>query len=112
MESKNIYEDSTANKVQLFISCRKLKDLDIISKTDPQVFVYVKEANQKAYTLIGKSEIISNSLNPDFTKSFIVNYHFEREQFLRFEVFDIDNFKKNELVGNFETTLAKIMSAE
>lgn len=27
-------------QVQLFISCRKLKDLDMFSKSDPQVRIY------------------------------------------------------------------------
>jgi hypothetical protein len=36
--------DPTANsmtqQVQLFISCRKIKDLDVFSKSDPQCRIY------------------------------------------------------------------------
>ncbi len=79
MESGSIYDNSPANKVQIFISCRKLKDLDIISKTDPQVIVSMKDPKQKAYTMIGKTEQLHNNLNPDFTKPFTLNYYFEKE---------------------------------
>lgn len=33
-----------SNKIQLSISCRNLVDLDILSKSDPQVFLYIKDS--------------------------------------------------------------------
>jgi hypothetical protein len=29
-------------------------------------------------------------LNPDFTKSFVLDYYFEKEQHIKFEVYDVD----------------------
>ena len=44
-------------KVQLFISCRKLKDVETFSKSDPFVEVFEK-TNQGSWTKIGQTEVI------------------------------------------------------
>lgn len=80
-----------SNKVQLNISCRNLVDLDLLSKSDPEVHVFIRDSKQRGYTFVGKTEMILNNLNPDFTKFFIVDYYFEREQWLKFEVYDVDS---------------------
>jgi hypothetical protein len=67
-------------RVALFLSCRKLKDLDAVSKSDPQVEVYIKDRAAPHWTLVGKTEIVNNNLNPDFSKFIECDYYFEREQ--------------------------------
>lgn len=72
--------------------------MDAFSLTDPVVVAYY----EKEYVLliiisdkwinIGRTEIIPESLNPKFVKTFIVNYVFEKKQKLKFEVYDIDDF--------------------
>ena len=43
--------DNNYYKVQLFVSCRKLKDLDVVGKSDPQVTIYTKaDRNQTTWT--------------------------------------------------------------
>ena len=99
-----------SNKVQFFISCRNLADLDIVSKSDPEVHVFLRESKTKNYTLIGKTEMILNNLNPDFTKHFTIDYFFEKEQWIKFEVYDVD-YTELEHIGTCETTLSRIMSS-
>lgn len=99
-----------SNKIQLSISCRNLVDLDTFSKSDPEVHVFIKDAKSKNYTLIGKTEMILNNLNPDFTKTFTIDYYFEKEQWMKFEVYDVDNTSL-EHIGNSEATIAKIMTS-
>lgn len=99
-----------SNKVQLSLSCRNLVDLDFLSKSDPEVHVYIKDAKAKNYSLVGKTEMILNNLNPDFTRTFNIDYFFEKEQWVKFEVYDDDNTGL-EHIGDCETTLAKIMTA-
>jgi hypothetical protein len=56
---------------------------------------------------------MKDNLNPDFEKSFIINYYFEKHQPLKFEVKDGDNSGgKLELIGEAETTLGAIMGAK
>ncbi len=97
-----------SSKIQLTISCRNLADLDTFSKSDPEVHVYMREAKSVKYTLIGKTEMILNNLNPDFAKVFIIDYFFEKEQIIKFEVYDVDNTGL-EHIGNLETTISRVM---
>ena len=84
--------------------------MDVLSKSDPECFVYIRDNKNKNYTLIGKTETVNNNLNPDFTKHFTLDYFFEREQFLKFEVYDVDINGKDH-IGNCEITIGKLMTS-
>jgi hypothetical protein len=51
-------------------------------------------------------------LNPSFTKTFVLDYHFEEVQHLKFDVYDIDNatasLADDDYIGAVVTTLAEI----
>jgi hypothetical protein len=51
--------------IELFFSCRGLKDLDITNKSDPKVNVYYKEKKTE-FKKIGETEMVKNNLDPDF----------------------------------------------
>jgi hypothetical protein len=68
-----------SNKILLSLACRNLVDLDLLSKSDPIIHVFLRDSKNKNYTLIGKTEMILNNLNPDFTKTFTIDYYFEKE---------------------------------
>lgn len=72
-------------QVQLFISCRKLKDMDFLSKSDPIVEAYCAYSGQQP-TRLGQTEVIWNTLNPDFAKNFVIDFHFEIQTYLTFKV--------------------------
>ena len=50
--------------------------MDIFSKSDPYVRVLCKRANTPHWVQVGRTETIDNNLNPNFQKSFIMNYVF------------------------------------
>ena len=52
-----------------------------------------------------------NNLNPDFQRSFILYYYFERHQPLKFKVLDHEKGNTFNNVGSVETTLAKILAS-
>ena len=68
--------DTMSMQVDLYISGRKLKDLDVFSKSDP--LCRVREWNGNSWKLLGETEVIKNNLNPDFTKKITINYFFEK----------------------------------
>ena len=68
---------ASLSRVQLFISCRKLKDMDTFSKSDPLVEVLEKGADSQNWNTVGKTEVIWDNLNPDFVKNFIFDFYFE-----------------------------------
>ena len=96
-------------QVNLFISGRKLKDLDAFSKSDPQCILY--EMINGKWKKIGKTEQVKNSLNPDFTTSFEVPYFFEREQKYKFKMIDGDGDGDHDKIGSVKTTMGSLMGA-
>ncbi|CAD8179864.1 unnamed protein product [Paramecium octaurelia] len=107
-------EDLTTN-IELFVHCEGLPKMDAFSLTDPVVVAYYEKDDKWVY--IDRTEIIPESLNPKFVKTFIVNYIFERKQKLRFEIYDIDDFEaidnleRQEFIGFVECEIRDIVCA-
>ncbi|CAD8199413.1 unnamed protein product [Paramecium pentaurelia] len=80
--------------------------MDIFSKSDP--FVVLQIQQNKNWFDIGKTEIVYDNLNPNFTKTFIIDYFFECQQPLKFIVNDDDGNGKFDFIGSVETTLGSI----
>lgn len=100
-----------SSKIEISISCRNLVNLDILSVSDPEVHVFVRDSRQPKFAFIGKTEMVNNNLNPDFSKTFLLDYFFEKEQYIRFEVYDIDVGSQRDYIGVCETTISKLMSS-
>ncbi|KAL9657419.1 hypothetical protein ABK040_014406 [Willaertia magna] len=103
------------SRVELHISARNLANTDILSKSDPRVLVYTAfPPNSPSYTwkLLGETETIRNNLNPNFSKTFVLDYCFEEVQHLRFAIYDIDNntatLDDDDFIGDTQTTLGEI----
>jgi len=91
---KNIKDGPTTN-IEITISCNNLPKFDWASETDPRVYCFIE--NNGKYMEVGKTEIISNDFNPKFKTKIKVPYNFEKNQIVKFEIFDIDEFKENEV---------------
>jgi len=93
---------------------RQLPDLDVLSKSDPFCVVYTQPAGQQTWKEYGRTEIIWNTLNPDFATKFIMSYHFEEQQKLRFELYDADSnsqdLKEHDFIGWVDVTLGNLVS--
>ncbi|XP_013417379.1 copine-8 isoform X2 [Lingula anatina] len=104
-----------ATQVELTISCRNLKDKDVLSKSDPMCVLFVKGFGSNSYTEYGRTEIIQNTLNPEFVQKFLINYFFEESQKLKFEIYDSDSasarLDAHDFLGRIECTLGEIVSA-
>lgn len=100
----------------MFLSCRKLKDVETFSKSDPFVEVYERSPSHNQWIKIGQTEVIWDCLNPDFVKNFIIDYHFEEQKYLFFKVFDanIENGRevKGLQLGEVECTLGEVVGAK
>ncbi|GAB0194496.1 copine-9 [Grus japonensis] len=73
-------------KVELTVSCRNLLDMDTFSKSDPVVVLFVQGSGSSEWKEFGRTEVIDNTLNPDFVRKFVLDYYFEEKQNLRFDV--------------------------
>lgn len=56
--------DTLSMQLNLYVSARKLKDLDVMSKSDPCCTLYEYKNNN--WVKIGQTERIKDNLNPDF----------------------------------------------
>lgn len=98
--------------VELFFSCRNLPNKDKFGKSDPLIFFY-KNIEGNNWSLIGKTEVIKNDLNPDFAESFRLQFVFETRQKYKLHVLDIDNFTtfEGKFIGKAEFELADIIGS-
>uniref|UniRef100_A0AAQ4NWM3 Copine Va n=1 Tax=Gasterosteus aculeatus aculeatus TaxID=481459 RepID=A0AAQ4NWM3_GASAC len=96
-----------ATKVEITVSCRNLLDRDTFSKSDPCKF--------SSFINFGRTEVIDNTLNPDFVRKYILDYFFEEKQNLRFDVYDIDSkspdLAKHDFLGQVYCTLGEIVGS-
>lgn len=59
--------------------------------SDPFVVVKTRSSYDDPWSEVGRTEICSNTLNPQFVSLITMFYHFEEIQYLRFEVYDADS---------------------
>uniref|UniRef100_A0A6Q2YRS4 C2 domain-containing protein n=1 Tax=Esox lucius TaxID=8010 RepID=A0A6Q2YRS4_ESOLU len=53
--------------------------------------LYTQGVETKQWREFGRTEVIDNTLNPDFVRKYILNYFFEEKQNLRFDLYDVDS---------------------
>jgi len=98
---------SLSLQVMFYISGRKLKNLDLLSKSDPRCSVF--EFINNKWVLRGKTETKKDQLNPNFDTPITMDYCFEKTQKLKFVMEDVDSKTSSEEIGVVETTLGAIM---
>ncbi|KAG8225766.1 hypothetical protein J437_LFUL005725 [Ladona fulva] len=103
-----------ASEVELTFSCRNLLDRDLFSLSDPMCVIYEKGPGETDWRVVHQTETLQDTLNPDFSNHLRLQYHFEEQQFLRFEIYDVDAgdeggpLSKHDFLGAAETTLGKL----
>ena len=110
-------KEELVSKLQIHLSCTKLKDKDYLSKSDPMVIVFVEvlKGDQRIWKEYDRTECIKNNLNPIFIKSIVIEYYFEVYQRLKFEVYDKDSssdvLHHHDFLGSLEISLGSIVGA-
>lgn len=100
-------------KVELFLSLKDLIGKDRNSKSDPFIVVSLKQ-NGKSFVEIGRTEVVQDNHFPSFAKQFKLDYYFEEEQILRFDVYDEDvrnsnKLKDHDFIGSCSMELGEIV---
>ncbi|KAG7220730.1 hypothetical protein INR49_017844, partial [Caranx melampygus] len=79
------------------------------------VVLYTQGVESKQWREFGRTEVIDNTLNPDFVRKYILDYFFEEKQNLRFDVYDIDSkspdLAKHDFLGQVHCTLGEIVGS-
>ncbi|XP_044157176.1 copine-9 [Bufo gargarizans] len=112
-----VHTSVPATKIEITVSCRNLLDMDTFSKSDPVVVLYIQGVGNKEWTEFGRTEVIDNTLNPDFVRKFVLDYFFEEKQNLRFDVFNVDSrscniSKHKDFLGQTFCTLGEVIGSQ
>ncbi|KAG7523275.1 copine-8-like [Solea senegalensis] len=77
--------------------------------------LYTQGIVNREWREFGRTEVIDNTLNPDFVRKFMVDYFFEERQNLRFDLYDLDcksdNLSKHDFLGQAFCTLGEIVGS-
>ncbi|XP_043572671.1 copine-5-like isoform X2 [Chiloscyllium plagiosum] len=77
--------------------------------------LYVQGIETIQWREFGRTEVIDNTLNPDFVRKFILDYFFEERQNLRFDLYDVDSkspdLSKHDFLGQMFCTLGEIVGS-
>uniref|UniRef100_A0A8C3STL2 C2 domain-containing protein n=2 Tax=Chelydra serpentina TaxID=8475 RepID=A0A8C3STL2_CHESE len=96
-----------ATKVELTVSCRYGQPLCVL---------YTQGIETKQWREFGRTEVIDNTLNPDFVRKFILDYFFEEKQSLRFDLIQIPDahhgpLPRQDFLGQAFCTLGEIVGS-
>ncbi|XP_004843239.1 copine-2 isoform X1 [Heterocephalus glaber] len=101
-------------KVELSVSGQNLLDRDVTSKSDPFCVLFTE--NSGRWMEYDRTETAINNLNPAFSKKFVLDYHFEEVQKLKFALFDQDKssmqLDEHDFLGQFSCSLGTIVSSK
>ncbi|KAG6482459.1 hypothetical protein ZIOFF_059090 [Zingiber officinale] len=109
-----------ASCLQLSLSASKLRDLDVLSKSDPLAVLHLKRTDGILEEL-GRTEVIMNNLSPTWITKFTINYQFEIVQHLVIGVYDVDtkyhnmpvktiNLNEQDYLGEASCVLSEIVT--
>eukprot|EP01133_Synstelium_polycarpum_P013426 gene13426-15821_t len=106
-------QPSVTPKLDLKISCKSLKNADVLSKSDPQAIIFQQVKGSPKYDMIGSTEKLKNNLNPTFNTAVRCDYYFEEVQNIKVMIYDIDGEVKgddHDFLGQALTTIGDIVS--
>ncbi|XP_074570100.1 protein BONZAI 3 [Curcuma longa] len=106
--------------LELSLSASKLRDLDVLSKSDPLAVLHLKRTDGILEEL-GRTEVIMNNLSPTWITKFAINYQFEIVQHLVIQVYDVDtkyhntpvktiNLNEQDYLGEASCVLSEIVT--
>lgn len=96
-------------KVSLSLSLANLPNLDVMSKTDAKILVFMSTPSGQDMK-IGETEKAKDNLNPRFATPITVDYYFESVQTLYFVAGDIDDHSTDG-IGTYRCSLGSIIGA-
>ena len=105
---------SSKEVVHIKLNARKLDKKDFFGKSDPYIIIS-KFMEDGTWMNVHKTEIIKNTLNPDW-RPFSVRVASltgdSHDRKLRFQCFDWDSDGSSDFIGEFEITYGELLSGE
>ena len=109
-DPKQIYNQDY-QRVELYFSCKYLQIKDINSR----IKLY-KVLQTKNKHLIGKTEVVKKSFNPEYCHSFVVDFTFEKEQPFFAQILKVkrpnSKKEKEKVIGSVSFSLGEVFKSE
>uniref|UniRef100_A0A8C7R642 Copine family member IX n=1 Tax=Oncorhynchus mykiss TaxID=8022 RepID=A0A8C7R642_ONCMY len=103
-----------ATKIEVTVSFLLWPSFNSVS-FNAVVVLYVQGIGTKEWMEFGRTEVIDNTLNPNFVRKFFLDFFFEEKQNLRFDVYNVDsrssNISKFDFLGQTFCTLGEIIGS-
>lgn len=118
--------ENLSMQLELHLSCANLKNMDTFSLTDSVAVIYLKDKKYVRYERmgdrdgdfkkVGQTELVTDSLNPVYVNSILIDYQFEETQEVQIAVYDLDDFDspnvEQELIGSANLFLHDVVRAQ
>lgn len=108
--------DNTAlEKIGLFISARELPNLQTFSVTDAFAVIFIKDPRTGAFSRVGETDVVKNTLDPNWVNMITMEYIFEAVQEVKIQIYHyhegkpLDNLAKHTFIGEAKFTLSSLM---
>lgn len=106
----------SSQDIELSFSCFSLANEDsVFGSSDGFIELYSLDIDQATFqetrTLLGKTEVQHDKANPEFNKTFSVEYNFEKSQRFQAVVYDFDGAKESEVIGKSNFELGQVVTS-
>eukprot|EP01084_Bolivina_argentea_P064280 117261_1 len=105
-----------SEQLELNLSLRNIPKMDLMSPSDPFIIVKMKDEIQNRWNVVGKTDIIWDNPNPDFSKDIRINYMFEQIQTIRLDIWDANekqtkNLSKHDYIGYVDFVIGDLVTS-
>lgn len=97
-------------QVQMFMKASGLKKMDMFSNTDAYAKLFHVDPVTNEHLLVGTTEVLMNTQDPEWMTSFTFEYRFEEKQEMIVRVYDKDD-SRDQLIGELPLTMVGLMRA-
>lgn len=109
---QNEHVEDKQERIEISVSCRNLKWQEPFFRPLHQVTMYLKKSLHGIWTEYGATESVPESTDHDFVKTFEVDYVFEFQQYVKFQLMlKVQNGQPVRL-GSVETSIGAIVGAK
>ena len=103
-------------KLELNLSVRNVPKLDLLSPSDPFIVVSLKDEAKNLFLHVGKTEIVWDNPNADFSRDIRLDYLFEQVQHVRLDIYDADeqqttDLSRHDYIGGAEFIVGDLVTA-
>jgi len=105
-----------SEKLELNLSLRNIPKMDLLSPSDPFIVVLMKDEARNRWNQVGKTDIVWDNPNPDFSDDIRINYMFEEIQNIRLDIYDADeqqtkDLSKHDYIGYVEFIVGDLVTS-